>query len=352
MRDPRDLYSFESMDVLAAVPRDGLMLVHALPGLVDAGNACRIAATYLRDQLRHMKLVSFDIDELLDYRGSRPQAVFDGVSYTSVDIPSVSLTLMYDEADRPFLFLDGPEPDLQWKRLSQAVIDLVEYFEVERVVGMQAVPMAVPPTRPIGLFAHANDPSLLTGAGRDRRDAGTDHPVGLGEAPPGSGSHPAGGSPEPLPEKEEDGPEGHEGAEIVVPASFGALLEFELGRSGHPAMGYAAQIPHYLTRTDFPAGALALLRRISDATGLELPLRDLGDLTEAATDALESTLEQNAEVRQIVTALEEQYDALREQDGAPLATTIDLPTADELGDRFERFLADQDAEGPEDPRRW
>ena len=122
MRDPRDLYSFESMDVLAAVPREGLMLVHALPGLVDAGNSCRIAATYLRDQLRHMKLVSFDIDELLDYRGSRPQAVFDGLSYTSVDIPSLSLTLMYDEADRPFLFLDGPEPDLQWKRFGQAVI--------------------------------------------------------------------------------------------------------------------------------------------------------------------------------------------------------------------------------------
>ena len=138
----------------------------------------------------------------------------------------------------------------------------------------------------------------------------------------------------------------------MVPASFGALLEFELGRSGHPAMGYAAQIPHYLTRTDFPAGALALLRRISDATGLELPLVDLGDLTDAATGALQATLAQNAEVRQIVTALEEQYDTMREdQDGSPMATTMDLPTADEIGDHFERFLADQDVEGPDDPRR-
>ncbi|MCT1385283.1 PAC2 family protein [Brachybacterium sp. p3-SID1565] len=342
MRDPRDLYSFESMDVLAAVPREGLMLVHALPGLVDAGNSCRIAATYLRDQLRHMKLVSFDIDELLDYRGSRPQAVFDGLSYTSVDIPSLSLTLMYDEADRPFLFLDGPEPDLQWKRFGQAVIDLVEYFEVERVVGMQAVPMAVPHTRPIGLFAHANDPSLLAGEGREDGVGAPDRSVGQGEAPAGSSSHPAGGGPD----------QPSEGAEIVVPASFGALLEFELGRSGHPAMGYAAQIPHYLTRTDFPAGALALLRRISDATGLELPLVDLGDLTDAATGALQATLAQNAEVRQIVTALEEQYDTMREdQDGSPMATTMDLPTADEIGDHFERFLADQDVEGPDDPRR-
>ena len=63
----------------------------------------------------------------------------------------------------------------------------------------------------------------------------------------------------------------------------------------------------------------------------------------------EGTLEQNVEVRQIVTALEEQYDAMREEDGSPLATTMDLPTADEIGDHFERFLADQD--GPEDPGR-
>lgn len=315
MRDPRDLYAFEDPEVLDAVPRGGLTLVHALPGMVDAGGACRIAATYLRDELRHMRLVRFDADELLDYRGSRPQARFDGLSYTSVDVPEVTLSLMYDESDRPFLFLDGPEPDLQWRRFAQAIIDLVEFFDVDRVVGMQAIPMAVPHTRPIGLFAHANDPSMLAGIDMS----------GIREV----------------------GPEDDDETDIGVPAAFGALLELELGRSDHPAMGFAAQVPHYLTRTDFPAGALALLRRVSGATGLDLPLVDLGDLTEAATAAIESTLVHNAEVRQIVTALEQQYDAMKEGDDSPLATTMDLPTAEELGDRFERFLADRDGRGPD-----
>ena len=127
--------------------------------------------------------------------------------------------------------------------------------------------------------------------------------------------------------------------------------DLQLGRAGHAAMGYAAQIPHYLTRTDFPAGALALLRRVSDAAGLELPLVNLGDLTEAATTALDGTLAQNSEVRQIVTALEEQYDSFSEGgEGAPLSTTMDMPTADEIGDHFERFLADRNGEGPEDLR--
>ena len=114
-------------------------------------------------------------------------------------------------------------------------------------------------------------------------------------------------------------------------------------------MGYAAQVPHYLTRTDFPAGALALLRRVSEAAELDLPLVHLGDLTDAATVALQGTLAQNGEVRQIVSALEEQYDAMKDAEQSPLATTMDLPTADELGEHFERFLADHDGDGPEDP---
>src|SRR5699024_9705973 len=70
---------------------------------------------------------------------------------------------------------------------------------------------------------------------------------------------------------------GEEGTpELVIPAAFGTLLEHRLGRAGHPAMGYAAQVPHYLARTDFPAGALALLRRVSEAAGLDLPLVHLG----------------------------------------------------------------------------
>jgi len=322
MRDPRDLYRFESTEVLEAVPRSGLTLVHALPGMVDAGNACRIAATYLRDELRHLRLVSFDTDELLDYRGVRPQATFDGTSYVDVEIPELTLSLMYDERDRPFLFLDGPEPDLQWRRLTEALIDLVEYFDVARVVGMQAVPMAVPHTRPIGLYAHANDPSLLGRPGA--------------RATPAPGTTPGSG--------EEGTPE------LVIPAAFSALLEHRLGRAGHPAMGYAAQVPHYLARTDFPAGALALLRRVSEAAELELPLVHLGDLTDAATVALQGTIAQNAEVRQIVGALEEQYDSMSEEgDSSPLATTMDLPTAEELGEHFERFLADHDGDSPEEP---
>ena len=43
------------------------------------------------------------------------------------------------------------------------VLEAVERFGVTRVIGMGAVPMAVPHTRPIAVTPHANNPDLLSG---------------------------------------------------------------------------------------------------------------------------------------------------------------------------------------------
>ena len=53
------------------------------------------------------------------------------------------------------------------------------------------------------------------------------------------------------------------------------------------------------------------------------------------------------EVATLVHALEEQYDAFTRSIGRTnlLASTDELPTADELGAEFERFLAEQSDEG-------
>src|SRR5699024_12408160 len=95
---------------------------------------------------------------------------------------------------------------------------------------LQSVPMAVLHPRPIGLFADANDAALQ---GR----AGEGSAAWVGGSGASAGAEDGG--------RAEDG----EGTEIVVPASFGALLEHQLGRAGHEAMRDAAQIPHYLTTT-------------------------------------------------------------------------------------------------------
>ena len=61
-------------------------------------------------------------------------------------------------------------------------------------------------------------------------------------------------------------------------------------------------------------------------------------------------LEDSEEVRDVVAGLEQQYDAFhRPEAGAlPLAEEQDLPTGEELGAQFERFLAGVDNPPPDE----
>jgi hypothetical protein len=63
-------------------------------------------------------------------------------------------------------------------------------------------------------------------------------------------------------------------------------------------------------------------------------------------------VEESAEIRDVVSGLEQQYDAFHRPDDderLPLAEEGELPTGEELGAQFERFLADLD-EGDRDDK--
>ena len=131
---------------------------------------------------------------------------------------------------------------------------------------------------------------------------------------------------------------------VQVPASAGHLLEYRLGQAGHDAAGFAVAVPHYLADTAYAPAALALLASLAGHTGLSF---DTGVLEEAARgvrEQVDAQVASSEEVLAVVTALEGQYDAYRAGASRSLLAEMGggLPTADELGDEFERFLADQE----------
>ncbi|WP_139140028.1 PAC2 family protein, partial [Frankia sp. CgMI4] len=258
--------------------------------------------------LDHRLLATFDIDQLLDYRSRRPTMVFSEDRWESYEDPVLALYLLRDEAGTPFLLLAGPEPDLQWKRFTVALRGLVARLGVRLTVGLNAIPMAVPHTRPLVVSAHATRKDLIVGY-------------------------------EPWLRR------------LQVPGSAGHLLEFELGREGRDAMGFAAHVPHYLAQTTYPAATEVLLTSVSKATGLLLPLDGLRSAAVAIQDEVDSQIARGGEAAALVSALEEQYDAYQRGRRGPSLPAADdvqpLPTADELGDALERFLAEQtEPDGP------
>ena len=73
MLDPHELY--ELADDLPDL--DQPVLVQALTGFVDAGNATRLAREHLLVVARRAaSIATFDVDQLLDYRSRRPPMIF------------------------------------------------------------------------------------------------------------------------------------------------------------------------------------------------------------------------------------------------------------------------------------
>jgi hypothetical protein len=135
---------------------------------------------------------------------------------------------------------------------------------------------------------------------------------------------------------------------VQVPGSAGHLLEYRLGQQGKDAIGFAANVPHYVSQAEYPAAAEVLLSSVSRTTGLLLPTEGLRTAADAVRADIDRQVADTEEAGAVVQALEEQYDAFtRGRSGNNLlgTQTGPLPTADELGAELERFLASQPRPG-------
>src|SRR5699024_7320709 len=141
----------------------GLDMLVVFSGYLDAGNVSTQLENVLLERLDHQRLATFDTDQLLDYRARRPQIRFDGRQFIDYEAPELSLHLLKDQMQRPFLILSGPEPDYQCDRFVAAAMILIDQLEVNVVTFVDAIPLPVPHTRPLGVTTHGNAEDLLDG---------------------------------------------------------------------------------------------------------------------------------------------------------------------------------------------
>ncbi|SOD58480.1 PAC2 family protein [Streptomyces zhaozhouensis] len=309
MRDPQELYAWEPdgiarvEEAVGAPDSAGPVLLYHFDGFIDAGDT----GGQLTEQLLELPgatVARFDHDRLVDYRARRPSMTFHRDRWTSFEQPTVELRLVRDATHQPFLLLTGPEPDTEWEGFAAAVRQIVERLRVRLAVSFHGIPMGVPHTRPVGLTPHGNRSELVP-VGRSLFD------------------------------------------EAQVPGSAAALVELRLEQAGHDVLGVAAHVPHYIARSRYPDSALVVLEAITAATGLVLPeaVHTLRVSALKTQDEIERELaEGESDLVAVVRGLEQQYDAVA---GAAtrsslVAEPVELPSADELGEVFERFLAERE----------
>lgn len=285
----------------------GVPLVIALQGYADAGQGVQQSAQHLLQALEHRPVATFDVDALIDYRSRRPGVTIDRSRLTGSEDLTLTLHRLEDSVGHPFLLLEGPEPDLRWNAFSRAVTELSTSLGVDRAVALYAAPMTVPHTRPLVVSAHASDPSLVAD----------------------------------LQQWE---------ARMIIPGSAALRTELSLGKAGVDTIGLTAHVPHYIAASDYPEATYGLLHTVEQVGELDLPLRALQADMEKVRAQLAEQVEESGEIGTVVSALERQYDEemarlRRRRENSLLAPGENVPSGEELGAEFERFLAGMAGDG-------
>lgn len=294
MATTRDFYTVNE-DLWTSVVGSRPPLFYHFEGFVDAGNVGANLTEALLEHGSPQVLASFDVDLVHDFRARRPKMIFDTDAWKSVEEISLTLHLVKDKIERPYLVLSGPEPDMAWNGLREALIALLIRLDVPLTFTAHGVPMAVPHTRPVPLTTHATDIKL-----RGENPRWVDR--------------------------------------LTIPGSFSAYLEFGLGQAGRSAMGVAAHVPHYLAQGNFFHATHLIAERFAKVTGLILPLEHLRTEAETNLAAINAELSESPEAAELIAALERQFDEFS------AAADAQLPSAEELGAAVEAFLADQDSD--------
>ncbi|MGH4024884.1 MAG: proteasome assembly chaperone family protein [Pseudonocardiaceae bacterium] len=273
------------------------MLLLAMESWVDAGLGAQAALTRILEAIPTERLVTFDSDDLIDFRARRPIVqISDGV-VERLSWPEIQLRAGQDAAGRSVVVLVGPEPDMAWHGFVRAVVDLTTQLGVRLVVGLGAYAAAVPHNRPVSLMAIATTAELAAQVG----------------VVPGT--------------KE-------------LPAGIQTALQEGFAAAGVPAIGVWTRVPHYLAALPYPAASAALVEAFAAVTGLEVDAAELQTAADSTARQIDDFVADSDEYRALVRRLEAAYDG-------EVSTPLDfsgLPSGDELAAELERFLRGEQGE--------
>ena len=275
------LYEIHSEPQLSAP-----VMVAAFEGWVDAGSAGTSAAAQLAEDGE--LVATFDADAIFDYRVRRPTLeIVDG---RPMRLEWSALTLTHTRvAERDVLVLLGAEPDYRWHQLAADIVELARRFGVVGWASLGSIPAAVPHTRSVPVLATASADGLL-------------------------------------PDGTRQGPDGL----LRVPAAALSVLEVEMAASGIPAVGFFAQVPHYVS-SSYPAASIALLTALGAYLGVDVPTGSLATRALERRNQLDSATAADSDTKAHVERLE-------------LLADKSLPEGDELIADIERFLRDRGGE--------
>ena len=275
------------------------VLIVMMTGWIDAAGAAAAAIEAVAKECETAPVARFDDDTFIDYRARRPtMELRDGVN-TNLKWHHIELLAGRSPAGRDVLVLMGPEPDMNWRRFSEAVGDMAVELGVTHMIGFGAYPFAAPHTRTPRLSCSSPSTDVLANVSFAR-------------------------------------------SSVDVPAGMAAALEHTMHARKIPALGIWAQVPHYVSAMSYPASSAALLDGLKEATGVDITGASLRNEVEIQRQRIDQMVEDNADHQLMVKQLESLHDAAVEDDAdaASAAAEMRLKSGDEIAAEIQEFLRD------------
>jgi len=200
-------------------------LLLAFEGWNDAGESATSAVRFLADALPSAPLATIDCEDYYDFTVRRPEVHLDAEGVREIQWPDFELRFGTLDGRCELIFGIGAEPHLRWRDFCDHLVRLVQRVGVRRVVLLGAFLADVLYSRPVRVSGASSDTEVL-----DRLTIE---------------------------------PSGYEG-----PTGITGVLADRLRREGLQVTSLWAGLPHYITVTPNPRGALALVQKVSDLVDL------------------------------------------------------------------------------------
>ena len=271
-------------------PLNRPVMVLALSGLFDTARAATKAISHLVETHSVEDIASIECDGFYDFQQERPQVRLDEYGDRYLIWPSNDFQVIrFPGGAHDLVVLSGIEPHVRWRTFASLVIEVAQRSHCEVVVTVGAAPEAVPHTRTPSVFGSTTNDDLARALGLSR--------------------------------PQYQGPTG----------VFGVLQQM-LDSSSIPGVSLRVPVPHYLTNAEHPKSTAALLRHLEHVLGVPTRHALLADDIEQWEDLHNRAVADDRQARSFVSMLEQDFDR---------RTEAAIPTADDLGEQFERFLRDQ-----------
>jgi len=277
------------------------VLVAAFRGWNDGAQAASLAAGYLAKTWGAEQFAELDPENFFDFQATRPHVSLEEGVTRQIDWPETGFYhARPDGFDRDVVLLLGIEPNLRWRTFTELVVGLANELGVELMITLGALLADVPHTRPAPVTGSATDSDLVERMG--------------------------------LSASRYEGPTGIVG-----------VLHDACSQNGIPSASLWAAVPHYVSLTPSPRGAVALCERLGALLGIEVDVDELEEAARSYEEQVSEAVASDEETSSYVEDLERRADQLEE--------ATDLPSGDALAAELTRFLRERDEEDGEDAAR-